>query len=55
LLKINDDVRTLINERAPGMVIKQRAMEKGMRTIRQDGLQAIFDGLTTVEEVIKYT
>ena len=55
LLRINDDVRILINERAPGMVIKQKAMEKGMRSIRQDGLQSIYDGQTTIEEVIKYT
>ena len=55
LLRMNDEVRTLINSRASGMVIKQVAMEKGMRTIRQDGLQSIYDGQTTIEEVIKYT
>ena len=55
LLRMNDEVRTLINTRASGMVIKQVAMEKGMRTIRQDGLQSIYDGQTTIEEVIKYT
>jgi type IV pilus assembly protein PilB len=55
LLRMNDDIRTLINERASGMVIKQKAMENGMRTIRQDGLQSIYDGQTTIEEVIKYT
>jgi type IV pilus assembly protein PilB len=30
-------------------------MAQGMRTLRDDGLRAIFDGQTTIEEVVKYT
>jgi type IV pilus assembly protein PilB len=37
------------------MIIKNKAMEQGMRTIREDGLRAILNGDTTVEEVLKYT
>jgi type IV pilus assembly protein PilB len=55
LLAINDTIRELINERAPTVVIRQKAVEQGMVTLREDGLRGIFDGLTTIEEVLKYT
>jgi type IV pilus assembly protein PilB len=55
LLVVNDPIRTLINERAPTAVIRQKAVELGMVTLRQDGLRGIFDGDTTIEEVLKYT
>ena len=55
LLKITDPLRELINERAPTVTIKQKAIELGMVTLRQDGLRSIFAGDTTVEEVLKYT
>jgi type IV pilus assembly protein PilB len=55
LLVINDALRALINERAPTVVIRQKAVELGMVTLREDGLRGIFDGDTTIEEVVKYT
>jgi len=55
LLQVSDAVRSLINERAPTVVIRQKAVEQGMVTLRDDGLRGIFDGLTTIEEVLKYT
>jgi type IV pilus assembly protein PilB len=55
LLVINDALRTLINERAPTVVIRQKAVELGMVTLREDGLRGIFDGDTTIEEIVKYT
>ena len=55
MIEVNDSVRQLITERAPTLVIKNKAMEQGMRTLRDDGLRAIFNGDTTVEEVLKYT
>ena len=55
LMKINDPIRELINERAPTVILKQKAVELGMVTLRQDGLRSIFDGDTTIEEVLKYT
>ena len=55
LLTINDTVRTMINERVPSTIMRQRAMEMGMATIRDDGLRLIFEGKTTVEEVVRYT
>jgi type IV pilus assembly protein PilB len=55
LLIINDTIRALINERAPTVVVRQKAIELGMVTLREDGLRSIFDGDTTIEEVVKYT
>lgn len=55
LLKISDPIREMINERAPGVLLRQKAIELGMTTLREDGMRSIFDGLTTIEEVIKYT
>ncbi len=55
LLTINDAVRTMINERIPAVVMRQKAVEMGMATIRDDGLRLIFEGKTTVEEVVRYT
>ncbi len=55
LLVINDAIRALINERAPTVVMRQKAIEMGMVTLREDGLRSIFDGATTIEEVVKYT
>ena len=55
LMRITDPIRELINERAPSVVLKQKAIELGMVTLRQDGMRSIFDGDTTIEEVLKYT
>ena len=54
-LRIGDTLREMINQRAPGVVLRQKAIELGMRTLREEGLQAIFDGETSVEEILKYT
>jgi len=54
-LRIGDTLREMINQRAPGVVLRQKAIELGMRPLREEGLQAIFDSETSVEEVLKYT
>jgi len=55
LLRLTDPIRELVNERAPTVTLKQKAVELGMVTLRQDGLRSIFAGDTTVEEVLRYT
>jgi type IV pilus assembly protein PilB len=55
LMALTDALRELITKRSPTLVLKQKAVEQGMRTLRDDGMRAIFDGLTTIEEVLKYT
>jgi type IV pilus assembly protein PilB len=55
LLVMSEPIRNLVNERAPTVVIRQKAVELGMVTLREDGLRGIFEGDTTIEEVVKYT
>ncbi len=55
LLDITEPIRELISQRAPSVVIRQKAIEMGMSTLRADGLRSIFEGDTTIEEVLKYT
>jgi len=55
MMMVTDSLRELITDNAPTMVLRQRALEEGMRTLRDDGIRAIFDGDTTIEEVLKYT
>jgi type IV pilus assembly protein PilB len=54
-MNISDPVRDLINQRQPTLVLRNKAVEMGMRTLRQDGIRNILDGYTTVEEVRRYT
>ncbi len=53
--RISDPIRKLISERKPSLVLREKAVELGMRTLREDGVRCILDGYTTVEEVLKYT
>lgn len=55
LLNVTDPIRELITARAPSVVLKQKAVELGMNTLREDGLRNIYLGQTTIEEVLKYT
>lgn len=55
LLDVSDPIRELITQRSPSVVIKQKAIELGMQTLREDGLRNIYSGSTSIEEVLKYT
>ncbi len=55
LLDMSNPIRDLVAQRAATVVLKQKAVELGMRTLREDGLRNIFEGITTIEEVLKYT
>lgn len=52
---IEDEVRKLIYEKVPATVLRTRARELGMRTLREDGTRKVLAGLTTPEEVIRAT
>ncbi len=45
----------LINERQPTLIIRDRAVELGMQTMRESGVRCVLDGYTTVDEVVRYT
>ena len=52
---IDDEARKLIYEKVPSSVLRARAREMGMRTLREDGIRKVLAGLTTPDEVIKAT
>jgi type IV pilus assembly protein PilB len=52
---IDDDVRHMINKRSPTLLLRQRARELGMRTLREDGIRKVLAGLTSAEEIISIT
>jgi type IV pilus assembly protein PilB len=55
LLRVSPAIQIMINTRQPTAIIRARAVEEGMVTMRQNGLRCVLDGVTTVEEVLKYT
>lgn len=55
LMVIDNSIRELIYANAPMAKIRDRAIENGMLAIRDDGILAIFNGETSVDEVVKYT
>ena len=52
---IDDDARKLIYEKVSSSVLRTRAREMGMRTLREDGIRKVLAGLTTPDEVIRAT
>jgi len=54
-MTVTEPVRQLINGRKPTLVIRSKAVELGMRLLRDDGVRNILDGYTTAEEVLRYT
>ena len=55
LLDINDTLRELILNKASASALRVAAQRGGMRTLRDAGIQKIFAGLTTIEEVVRET
>ena len=52
---IEDEVRHTINRLSSTLLLRQRARELGMRTLREDGVRKVLAGLTSAEEVISIT
>lgn len=55
LLVIDDSIKNLIINKVSSDEIKKKAVEKGMKTLRDDGLDKVLKGITTIEEVNKAT
>lgn len=55
LIMMNDILREMVLQKASSQQIKKKAVELGMRTLRQDGWQKILKGITTIEEVMRVT
>jgi len=55
LLVIDDDIRSMILQRTDSSSIRNLAITKGFKTIRMDGADKVFQGATSVEEVLRVT
>ena len=55
LLVINDDIRRLILQKTSANIIKEKAREHGMITLREDGWNKVKHGITTISEVLRVT
>jgi type II secretory ATPase GspE/PulE/Tfp pilus assembly ATPase PilB-like protein len=64
IFKVDDEMRQMINRMGEGedrseqvstVQLRRRAREQGMRTLREDGFQKVFAGLTTFDEVLAVT
>ncbi len=55
ILQMDDDLRELVMKEASTTVIRKHARERGMRVLRETGLMAIYEGQTTIDEVVRET
>ena len=55
LMRLNDPIRELVVKKAPSAQIRQAAIENGMVTMFDDGLQKVREGKTTLDEVLRVT
>jgi type IV pilus assembly protein PilB len=55
IFKVDDEVRTMINQDLTTPQLRKRARELGMRTLREDGVRKVLAGVTTADEVIEST
>ena len=53
IMRLDDELREDVMNNASTNVLREKALRKGMRTLRDAGIASIFDGLTTIEEVVK--
>lgn len=55
LLVVDDDIRSLVLQRKDGNSIRKLAIQKGMKTFRDHGIQKVLNGITTIEELLSNT
>jgi general secretion pathway protein E len=55
LLVIDNEIRPMITDRIDSQSIKSHAISRGMKTLRQDGIEKVLKGITTLEEVLRVT
>ncbi|MEX0742028.1 MAG: ATPase, T2SS/T4P/T4SS family [Phycisphaeraceae bacterium] len=55
IMVLDDELKDLIMQHASTTVLRSEARKRGMRTLRQSGLMGIYDGITTIDEVVRET
>ena len=55
IMTFNDEIRDLVMNQASTNVLRAAGRKAGMRLLRDNGLAAIYDGITTIDEIVKET
>jgi general secretion pathway protein E/type IV pilus assembly protein PilB len=55
VFEIDDEVRHLVSRRVSSALLRRRARELGMRSLREDGIRKVLAGFTSAEEIISVT
>jgi type IV pilus assembly protein PilB len=55
IMMLDDEMREMIIQHASTQVLRVEAKKRGMRTLRQCGILSIYDGITSIEEVVRET
>ena len=55
ILQMNDELRELVANQASTALVRAEARSHGMRTLRESGLMALYEGQTTIDEVVRET
>jgi general secretion pathway protein E len=55
LLSVDEEIRALVSTNANAGTVRARAIENGMRTLRDDGIRKVLDGVTSIDEVARVT
>lgn len=55
IFKVDESIERLIIDHAPATLLRQRAREAGMRTLREDGMLKVTNGMTTLSEILRVT
>lgn len=55
IMQLDDELREMVMAQASTNVLRSECRKRGMRTLRENGLMAIFDGRTTIDEVVRET
>jgi type IV pilus assembly protein PilB len=55
IMTLDDEAREMIMRQASTNVIREHSRKRGMRTLRESGLLAIYDGRTSIDEVVRET
>lgn len=55
IMMVNDDIRSLVMQRKDGNSVRKAAIQNGMKTFRDHGIQKVLAGITTIEELVSNT
>jgi len=55
MMTMNDKIKELILTRTSSTIIKKAAVDAGMRTLEEDGIKKVSEGMTTIDEVLRVT